>query len=81
MPHVYIASTGRQATGIDGCNLSYALTPGGFEDFADLIVPELQQRRRYKTAYRDGTRREKLGVAGGARLPPRHPAGRHRRER
>lgn len=69
------------ATDIDGFNLSYAVTPGGFEDFADLIVPELQHRRRYKTGYRDGTLREKLGVAGGARLPPRHPAGRYRRER
>jgi FMN-dependent oxidoreductase (nitrilotriacetate monooxygenase family) len=69
------------ATGIDGFNLSYAVTPGGFEDFADLIVPELQQRRRYKTAYRDGTLREKLGVAGSARLPSQHPAARHRCQR
>ncbi|WP_326544327.1 LLM class flavin-dependent oxidoreductase [Pseudorhodoferax sp.] len=68
----------QEATDIDGFNLSYAITPGAYEDFADFIVPELQRRGRYKTAYREGTLREKLGTAGGARLPERHPAARFR---
>lgn len=68
----------QDATDVDGFNLSYAITPGGYEDFADFIVPELQRRGRYKTAYAPGTLREKLGTAGGARLPERHPAARFR---
>jgi len=66
------------ATDVDGLNLSYAVTPEAYEDFADLVVPELQQRGRYKTAYRDGTLREKLGGASPL-LPARHPAAGFRR--
>ncbi|MDR5836480.1 LLM class flavin-dependent oxidoreductase [Caballeronia sp. LZ034LL] len=61
------------ATGIDGFNLSYAVTPEAYEDFADLIVPELQRRGRYKHGYTPGTLREKLFAPRGARLPDRHP--------
>lgn len=66
------------STDIDGFNLSYAVTPEAYEDFAAFIVPELQQRGRYKTAYREGTLREKLG-GEGPRLPRRHPAAQFRR--
>lgn len=31
-------------TDIDGFNLAYAITPGTFKDFVDLVIPELQQR-------------------------------------
>jgi len=65
-------------TDIDGFNLSYAITPGAYIDFADLVVPKLQARGRYKTAYREGTLREKLGSGASARLPERHPAARFR---
>lgn len=63
--------------GVDGFNLAFAVRPETFADVADLLVPELQRRGRYKTAYRPGTLREKLS-GGGARLAPPHPAAAHR---
>jgi FMN-dependent oxidoreductase (nitrilotriacetate monooxygenase family) len=59
-------------TGVDGFNLAYAVMPETFEDFVDHVVPELQARGRYKTAYRQGSLREKL--FGRARLADNHPA-------
>ena len=67
-----------EATGIDGFNLAYAVTPESFEDFVDLVVPELQRRGVYKRNYRRGTLREKLFGPGRARLAPPHPAARYR---
>ena len=64
------------ATGIDGFNLAYVVSPETFEGVANMLVPELQRRGRYKTAYAPGTLREKLG--GQARLAPPHPATSHR---
>ncbi|WP_439816296.1 LLM class flavin-dependent oxidoreductase [Zavarzinia sp. CC-PAN008] len=61
-------------SGVDGLNLSYAITPGGFRDFGTFIVPELQRRGRFKHAYAPGTFREKLFGPGRARLPASHPA-------
>jgi alkanesulfonate monooxygenase len=66
------------STDIDGFNLSYAVTPEAYEDFADLIVPELQARGRYKKAYAPGTLRQKLGGAS-AKLAPTHPGSRFSR--
>ncbi|MDX2159674.1 MAG: LLM class flavin-dependent oxidoreductase [Hyphomicrobiaceae bacterium] len=63
-------------TGIDGFNLAYVVMPESFTDLVDLLVPELQARGRFKTAYRPGTLREKL--FGAPRLPSRHPAAHHR---
>lgn len=60
-------------TDVDGFNLAYAVWPDSFEDFVTFIVPELQSRRRYKTAYAQGTLREKLW-GRGPRLAPPHPA-------
>jgi FMN-dependent oxidoreductase (nitrilotriacetate monooxygenase family) len=65
-------------TGVDGFNLAYAVTPETFEDFVNLIVPELQARGVYKTAFAPGTLREKLYGPGRARLPDNHPAARVR---
>jgi alkanesulfonate monooxygenase len=65
-------------TGVDGFNLAYAIYPESFTDFIDLVVPELQSRGRFKTAYREGTLREKLFGAGQRRLPATHPAARVR---
>ncbi|SEQ75240.1 MULTISPECIES: LLM class flavin-dependent oxidoreductase [Pseudomonas] len=62
-------------TGLDGFNLTRIVTPESYTDFIDLVIPELQARGRYKTAYEPGTLREKL-FAQGARLPPDH-AGTH----
>lgn len=61
------------ATGVDGFNLAYAVAPESFEDVAELVVPELQRRGRYKRAYAPGTLREKLSGAG-PKLSARHPA-------
>ncbi|MFC3058668.1 LLM class flavin-dependent oxidoreductase [Paenirhodobacter populi] len=66
-----------EETGVDGFNIAYAITPGSFEDVVDLIVPELQKRGAYPTAYRPGTLREKL-FGEGPYLPKDHPAERYR---
>ncbi len=57
--------------GIDGFNLSRLAVPESYEDFADLVVPELQSRGLYKTEYAEGTLRRKL-FAAEDRLPARH---------
>ena len=64
-------------TGIDGFNLAYVVTPETFADIADLLVPELQRRGRFKPDYRAGMLREKL-FGHGARLRAPHPAARSR---
>ncbi len=61
-------------TGIDGFNLAYALAHETMRDVVDLVVPELQRRGRYRTAYAPGTLREKL-FGRGPRLAATH-AGR-----
>lgn len=66
-----------EATGVDGFNLAYALSPETFEDFVNLIVPELQRRGIYKRHYASGTLREKLG-SGGPHLTAPHPAATYR---
>ncbi len=65
-------------TGIDGFNLARTVVPESFVDFVDLVVPELQSRGRYKTAYTEGGLRHKLWGQGD-RLPERHPGATHRR--
>uniref|UniRef100_A0A7C2BAS7 LLM class flavin-dependent oxidoreductase n=1 Tax=Pseudomonas graminis TaxID=158627 RepID=A0A7C2BAS7_9PSED len=64
-------------TGLDGFNLTRIVTPESYEDFIDLVIPELQRRGSYKTAYEHGTLREKL-FEGGARLPERHAGASYR---
>ena len=63
---------------IDGFNLTRLVVPETWEDFATLVVPELQNRGRYRTSYAGGTLRQQLFGAGD-RLPQRHPAARWRR--
>jgi alkanesulfonate monooxygenase len=67
-----------EQTDVDGLNVAFAISPGDFEDIADMLVPELTRRGRYKGAYADGTLREKLFGAGRARLTETHPASRYR---
>ena len=57
--------------GVDGFNLTRTVTPESYEDFIDLVIPELQARGIYKTTYADGTFREKL-FGGAAHLPQEH---------
>ena len=64
--------------GIDGFNLSRTVVPECFDDIIDLIVPILQERGAYKTAYAEGPMRQKL--FGTPRLPARHVAASHRRK-
>jgi FMN-dependent oxidoreductase (nitrilotriacetate monooxygenase family) len=65
-------------TGVDGFNLTRTVTPESYEDFIDLVIPELQARGVYKTSYADGTMREKL-FGGAARLPAQHAGAAFRR--
>ena len=68
-----------EQTGVDGLNVAFAVSPGDFEDIADMLVPELTRRGRYKPAYQEGTLREKLFGSGRARLSAPHPAVQYRR--
>jgi len=61
-------------TGVDGFNVSYAVTPDSFIDLVDLVIPELQRRGAFKQDYARGTLREKLFEGRQSHLPARHPA-------
>ncbi|HCN44361.1 MAG TPA: N5,N10-methylene tetrahydromethanopterin reductase [Pseudomonas sp.] len=65
-------------TGLDGFNLARTVTPESYEDFIDLVIPELQKRGSYKTAYDTGSLREKLFPTGSAHLPAEHPGASYR---
>ncbi|MGK0159096.1 LLM class flavin-dependent oxidoreductase [Pseudomonas mosselii] len=65
-------------TGLDGFNLTRTVTPESYEDFIELVVPALQRRGRYKTAYAEGTLREKLFASSEPHLPAGHPGARYR---
>ena len=62
---------------VDGFNLSRTVMPECLEAFIDLVVPVLQERGLYKTAYAPGTYREKL-FGEDAHLSATHPAATHR---
>lgn len=65
-------------TGVDGFNFTPFVTPGSYEQFIDLVLPEL--RRRGLAAPLGGsptTFRSRL--SGADRLPTAHPAARFRR--
>ena len=64
-------------TGLDGFNLTRTVTPESYEDFIRWVIPELQARGRYKTAYSEGSLRHKLFGAGN-RLPGDHPGAAYR---
>ncbi|OUJ10506.1 LLM class flavin-dependent oxidoreductase [Acetobacter sp. DsW_063] len=52
-----------RAGAADGFNIMTAQTPDAIGDFVDLVVPELQRRGLFKTAYTGATLRESLGLA------------------
>jgi FMN-dependent oxidoreductase (nitrilotriacetate monooxygenase family) len=52
-----------QAEGADGFNVLPAVSPGSLSDFVDLVVPELQRRGLFRTAYEGTTLRENLGLS------------------
>lgn len=47
----------------DGFNILPPFFPGAFDDFVDLVVPELQRRGLYRQDYAGRTLREHLGLA------------------
>lgn len=63
---------------VDGFNLARTVAPESYEDFVDLVVPVLQERGRYKTAYGEGSLRNRL-FGEGDRLPARHHGAGFRR--
>lgn len=67
-----------QDLGVDGLNVSYTISPGTWNDFADHLTPLLRQRGLMREP-RGGTLREKL-FDSGPHLPEEHPArqARHR---
>lgn len=48
--------------GADGFNIVPPLLPQGFEDFVRLVVPELQRRGLFRSAYEGRTLRDNLGL-------------------
>lgn len=64
--------------GLDGINLAYVITPGSFEDFVELVVPELQKRGRVWKDYEGSTLREYINGAGNRFVSPGHPAAQYR---
>jgi len=49
--------------GCDGFNMLPALLPSSINEFVDQVVPELQRRGLFRTAYEGSTMRENLGLA------------------
>jgi FMN-dependent oxidoreductase (nitrilotriacetate monooxygenase family) len=52
-----------QADASDGFILVPHITPGGLDEFADTVVPLLQERSVFRTEYEGSTLREHLGLA------------------
>ena len=52
-----------QADASDGFILVPHITPGGLDEFADTVVPLLQERGVFRTDYKGSTLREHLGLA------------------
>jgi FMN-dependent oxidoreductase (nitrilotriacetate monooxygenase family) len=55
----------------DGFNVMPPWLPGGLDDFAELVVPELQRRGLFRTRYEGSTLRDHLGL----QRPPSRYAG------
>ena len=52
-----------EAGAADGFNILPPWFPGAFDDFVDLVVPVLQRRGLFRTAYAGRTLRDHLGLA------------------
>jgi FMN-dependent oxidoreductase (nitrilotriacetate monooxygenase family) len=65
-----------EETGVDGFNLAATAVPEAWEQVADLLIPELQKRGRFKSEYQEGTLREKLGYPSARPQRPIPIAGR-----
>lgn len=60
-------------TGIDGFNLTRTVAPESHQDFIKWVIPQLQQRGRFKMQYENGTLRNKIFKQGDY-LNQQHPA-------
>src|SRR5580658_5450849 len=62
-----------EARAADGFNIMFPTVPAGLDDFVDLVIPELQRRGIFRTAYEGTTLREHLGLPRPANqfFPPR----------
>ncbi len=49
--------------GVDGFLIQPSVSPAGFRDFVELVVPELQRRGVFRTEYEGRSLRENLGLA------------------
>ena len=58
----------------DGFNIMPASLPGGLDDFVALVVPELQRRGLFRTAYEGATLRDRLNLPRPGRMETRHRA-------
>ncbi|WP_010282143.1 LLM class flavin-dependent oxidoreductase [Bacillus timonensis] len=67
-----------EETDVDGFNIAYAVTPGTFEDFVELVIPVLQERGLVRKEYADGGLRKNL--FGYEQLPDHHPARQYRKQ-
>jgi alkanesulfonate monooxygenase SsuD/methylene tetrahydromethanopterin reductase-like flavin-dependent oxidoreductase (luciferase family) len=47
----------------DGFNILPPYFPGAFDEFVDLVVPELQRRGLFRCEYQGSTLRDHLGLA------------------
>jgi FMN-dependent oxidoreductase (nitrilotriacetate monooxygenase family) len=65
-----------QKAGVDGINVINWVIPGSFEEFAELVMPELRERGLAQSQYTPGPLRRKL--FGRDRLPDSHPAAAYR---
>lgn len=52
----------QEAGAADGFNIMFPTVPEGLDDFVDLVIPELQRRGLFRTAYAGTTLREHLGL-------------------
>jgi FMN-dependent oxidoreductase (nitrilotriacetate monooxygenase family) len=58
----------------DGFIISPAYLPGAFEEFVQLVVPELQRRGLFRKEYTGTTLRENLGLGKASLIPARNRA-------
>jgi len=58
--------------GVNGFNIAYAITPGTFKDFIELVVPILQERGLVRKEYKGDSLRDNL-FGKGSQLPDHHP--------
>lgn len=61
--------------GVDGFNIAYAITPGTFKDFIELVVPILQERGLVRKEYDGNSLRDNL-FGNGDQLAEHHPGKR-----